>query len=282
MPSFTVNDRELHYLDQGSGYPLLLGHSFLWDSRVWARQLQSLSEHFRCIVPDLWSHGQSQVVSESGLSIESLAEDHHQLMQHLNIDRYSVLGMSTAGLWGAKLAMKYPDAVASLVLIGSSLSDETTSKKQQYLQLIDAVETQAELTPELLDSIVQIYFSEEAQQLYPAVVETFRFDLMFLEPEQMRGLVSLGRVLFQRQSMLEDVAAIGCPTLIITGENDSAYPVSDAQAQHDLIPGSQLALIENAGHMPTLEQPDQVNPILLNFLASMDGVDLDMSKLDYL
>ncbi|UTW02314.1 alpha/beta hydrolase [Amphritea atlantica] len=279
MPSCIINGQEMHYLDQGEGAPLLLGHGFLWDSRVWRPQLQFLSEHFRCIVPDLWSHGQSQTVSEGDLSIERLAEDHHQLMQHLNIDRYSIVGMSTGGLWGALLAMKYPDEVASLTLISCSLDNETASTRAEYLQLINAVESQAELIPEQLDGLVQINFSAQAQALYPALMETFRFDLMFLTPEQMSGLASMGRVLFQRQSLLDEVASVRCPALIIAGEEDAAYSLTQTQAMHDQMPGSQLTVFENAGHMLTLEQPDQVNAILVDFLASIDGVNLDMSKL---
>jgi len=51
---------------------------------------------------------------------------------------------------------------------------------------------------------------------------------------------------------------------------------------HDRMPESQLAVIENAGHMLTLEQPVQVNPLLVNFLASIDEVNLDMSKLVFI
>lgn len=282
MPSCTINGHEMHYLDQGEGFPLLLGHSFLWDSRVWRPQLQFLSEHFRCIVPDLWSHGQSQTVRGDGLSLERLAEDHHQLMQHLKIDRYGILGMSAGGLWGTMLAMKYPDEVASLILISCSLSNETASKRAEYLQLIDAVETQRELTSEQLDALVQIYFSEQAQMLYPALVETFRFDLMFLSPGQISGLASLGRVLFQRPSMLDEIASVRCPAMIISGDQDVSCSLSHTQTMHDLMPGSQLAVIENAGHMLTLEQPIQVNPLLVNFLASIDEVNLDMNKLVFI
>ncbi|WP_019622005.1 alpha/beta fold hydrolase [Amphritea japonica] len=279
MPSCTINNRELHYLDQGSGFPLLLGHSFLWDSRVWAPQLDLLSQHFRCIVPDLWSHGQSQTASEGDLSIVHLAEVHHQLMQTLEIDRYSVLGMATGGLWGAKLAMMYPDEVASLTLIACSLDSETAENREDYLELFNIVEQLGELPTAVVDAVIRIFFSPVTQKVHPALAETFRFDLMCLSPEQVAGITSMGKQIFTRPSMINQLSDIRCPTLILAGQNDIPNPLSELQEMHHCLPGSQFAIIENAGHMLTLEQPDQVNQLLGNFLASIDGVQLDSNQL---
>ncbi|MDO6564331.1 alpha/beta hydrolase [Amphritea sp. 1_MG-2023] len=280
MPSCMINDREIHYLDQGEGFPLLLGHGLLWDCRVWDRQLRLLSEHFRCIVPDLWSHGRSQSVSDGDLSLDRLAEDHHQLMQQLGLERYSVLGMSAGGLWGAKLAMKYPDEVASLVLISCYLGGETPDSKADYLELLDIVEQLETLPTRVVDSIVEVLFSPETQRANPALAETFRFDLMFLTSEQLSGIMALGKQVFRRQSMLNQLANIRCPTLIMSGEHNIPRPQKEIEALHSQMPGSQLAIIKNAGHMVTLEQPDQVNPLLISFLSSIDDVDLDLSRLD--
>lgn len=59
MPTLEVNNRELHYLDEGEGPTLLFGHSYLWDSTMWRQQLAALRTSYRCLVPDLWGHGQS-------------------------------------------------------------------------------------------------------------------------------------------------------------------------------------------------------------------------------
>ena len=279
MPSCTIQNRELHYLDQGSGFPLLLAHSFLWDCRVWAPQLGLLSQHFRCIVPDLWSHGQSQPVSEGDLSIDHLAEVHQQLMQELGIDRYSVLGMSTGGLWGAKMAMAYPDEVASLTLIGSYLGNESAESREDYLELFNIAEQLGELPTAVVDAVIRSFFCSATQEVHPALAETFRFDLLCLSPEQVAGIIAMGKQIFTRRSMIAQLADIRCPTLILAGQNDIPSSLSGLQEMHRRLPGSQFAIIDNAAHMLTLEQPDQVNQLLGNFLSSIDGVQLDSSKL---
>ncbi len=65
---------------------------------------------------------------------------------------------------------------------------------------------------------------------------------------------------------MEDLPSIQVPTLIISGEEDALVPTRHARYLEDHIPGSQLAVIPNAGHMVILEQPQQVASTLLNFL----------------
>ncbi|MCV6612380.1 MAG: alpha/beta hydrolase [Amphritea sp.] len=274
MPSVVIGNREMNYLDIGEGFPLLFGHSYLWDSRMWGPQIELLSQYFRCIVPDLWSHGASEPLTEGDLSIDQLAEDHHQLMQHLDIDRYSVLGISVGAMWAARLTMKYPAEVASLTMIGSSLSEEAPERAEDYFELLNIVKQMNEVPPAVIDAVVKIFFCPETQERHPALVETFRFDLMFLLPEQIQGIVAMGEQIFQRESLLDQAAEIRCPTLILAGENDMSRPVSDSAAIHEQINGSQFAIIERAGHMLTLEQADEVNRLLVKFLTAIDGVRL--------
>jgi pimeloyl-ACP methyl ester carboxylesterase len=59
MPFIEIEGKPLHYQTRGTGFPVLLGHSYLWDSSMWAPQIDALSHHYQVIVPDLWGHGQS-------------------------------------------------------------------------------------------------------------------------------------------------------------------------------------------------------------------------------
>ena len=59
MPRTTIDGKDCFYQDLGKGYPILFGHSYLWSSKMWEPQLKELSRGFRCIIPDLWDHGQS-------------------------------------------------------------------------------------------------------------------------------------------------------------------------------------------------------------------------------
>lgn len=75
-----IQKNKLFYIDKGAGFPLLLGHSYLFDHRMWQPQLDSLAQHYRVIVPDLWGHGQSDELPETCHSLEDLTHDHLTLM----------------------------------------------------------------------------------------------------------------------------------------------------------------------------------------------------------
>ncbi|HBL7235467.1 TPA: alpha/beta hydrolase, partial [Serratia marcescens] len=66
----------LHYLDVGSGFPLLLGHSYLFDLNMWAPQFEALAKRYRLIVPDLWGHGDSPALPTGRNSLSDIAADH--------------------------------------------------------------------------------------------------------------------------------------------------------------------------------------------------------------
>lgn len=120
MPKINLKGHTLHYLDQGKGYPLLFGHSYLWDSHMWRPQIEKLSQNFRCIVPDLWSHGLSEDPPvEEPYPISKMADDYYSLMSNLGIKKFSMIGLSVGGMIGVEMALNHPEAVESLAIMGS-------------------------------------------------------------------------------------------------------------------------------------------------------------------
>ncbi|WP_343170917.1 alpha/beta fold hydrolase, partial [Stenotrophomonas maltophilia] len=73
MPAVNIHGSTLHYQDHGTGFPLLLGHSYLWDAAMWAPQIDALSRQYRVIVPDLWGHGASGALPEGTQTLDDLA-----------------------------------------------------------------------------------------------------------------------------------------------------------------------------------------------------------------
>ena len=80
-----IADRKLSYLDVGSGPVLLFGHSYLWDSAMWAPQIATLSAQYRCIVPELWGHGQSDLLPNNCKTLLDIADQMLELMDALDL-----------------------------------------------------------------------------------------------------------------------------------------------------------------------------------------------------
>lgn len=266
MPCITINQRSMHYHDSGEGDVLLFGHSYLWDHNMWRAQIAFLSEHYRCIVPDLWGHGDSEAVPEGAVTIQSLADDHWALMQALEIEQFTVIGLSVGGMWGTRLALDHPDAVKRLVIMGSFVGVEPEEPKARYFGMLDIVEQVGAIPLPMIEQLLPIIFSPETLKREDEVVTEYARALAAIPPEMIPSVVTLGRAIFGRPDMLPELPQLKMPTLVLCGEDDHPRPPHEAQEMAELIPGAQLQLIPQAGHISALEQPQRVNELLAQFL----------------
>ena len=139
-----IAGRRMAYLDEGQGPALLFGHSYLWDSAMWAPQIEALKGQYRCIVPELWGHGDSDVLPEGPCTLATLARDHLALLDALGIDECVLVGLSIGGMWGVELARMAPARLKGLVLmaavIGASIALGRSAPPVPQLIPVEVVE----------------------------------------------------------------------------------------------------------------------------------------------
>lgn len=267
MPSMIINNKTLHYLDQGVGPVLFFGHSYLFDSAMWKEQIAEFSKDYRCIVPDLWGHGDSAPLNEKP-SIQSLADDHWALLAALHIKSVCLIGLSVGGMWATQLALDHPSAVEKLVIMDSFLGIEATDTQQQYLHMLNIVEQANALPSTLIEQLIPIFLSAVSLKNKPALATAFSQSLNTLATENISSIVAIGRCIFKRKDRMSLLAQLKMPVLILTGELDRPRPPHEAKQMADLISNSEYAVIAHAGHISALEQPEAVNQRLRSFLAT--------------
>ena len=267
MPTLVVHNRKMHYLDEGEGPVLLFGHSYLWDSSMWRRQITALSMSYRCIVPDLWGHGNSEPLTETP-SIQSLADDHWALLQALHIKRCCLIGLSVGGMWGAQLALDHSDAIEKLVIMDSFVGSEPSASQQLYLQMLDMVEQAGTLPQPLIEQLILLFLSPVTLEEQPTLTAAFRNALTTLPAENIPALVALGRCIFQRKDRMAALAQLKIPVLVLAGELDRPRPPQEAKEMADVLEQATYEVIAKAGHISALEQSEEVNRLLLSFLAA--------------
>ena len=267
MQSYVIEDRKLTYLDQGTGPVLVLGHSYLWDSKMWQPQIEALSQHYRCIVPELWAHGQADVAPEKTRTLRDYADDVIALLDHLNIDNFSLIGLSVGGMWGAELAIKVPQRVTALVLMDTFLGYEPEVLHAKYFSMLNTIIEQQAIPDAIVDSVVPLFFRRQAEQYTPELVDGFRQHLASLKGDKAVAIAQVGKMVFGRRDTFDDIAQLKAPTLILSGMEDNPRPPLEAQLMHDEIKDSEYVLIPEAGHISNLEQPEFVTKQLEAFLA---------------
>ncbi|MBP6518554.1 alpha/beta hydrolase [Shewanella sp.] len=262
-----IADRKLSYLDVGSGPVLLFGHSYLWDSAMWAPQIATLSAQYRCIVPELWGHGQSDLLPNNCKTLLDIADQMLELMDALEITHFSVVGQSVGAMWGAELVLKAPTRVKTLVMLNSFIGFEPEVTRAKYDGMLDMITAAKAIPAPLISAISPLFFANDAANNTPELVTGFEQSLASITAEQIPTIVKLGRMIFGRRDTMEYAEQLTLPCLIMTGVEDKARSVLESYLMSDAIDGSQLVHIPAAGHISTLEQAEFINQHLADFLA---------------
>ncbi len=263
MPNIVINNQTLHYLDKGKGPVLLFGHSYLWSSSMWQQQIAEFSKTYRCIVPDLWGHGNSAPLDGPP---QSLADDHWALIQALNIERCSLIGLSAGGMSGIQLALDHPDKIEKLIIMDSFVGIEPSETQQRYFQMLDIVEQSGAIPQPLIEQLIPIFLSAVTLENQPDIATTFRKSLTDLPAENIPTIVAIGRCIFKRKDRMAALSKLKMPVLVLVGELDQSRPPQESMEMVQAIEHAAYKIIARAGHISALEQPEEVNRLLHAFL----------------
>jgi pimeloyl-ACP methyl ester carboxylesterase len=116
----------------------------------------------------------------------------------------------------------------------------------------------------IVNAMLPKLLSPETVSKQPEIVKRVRDMMMHTSPE---GAVGALRGMAEREDQTELLSQINVPTLIVVGREDPITPAADSQKMHERIAGSQLVVIENASHVSNIEQPEQFNRALKDFLS---------------
>ncbi len=269
MNKFIVDGQQMAYQDVGQGPVIVLGHSYLWDSRMWVPQIEVLSQSYRCIVPDLWGHGDSDSAPANTRTLQDYAQQVLALLDHLDIDQFVLVGLSVGGMWGTELVSLAPSRVKGLVLMDTFVGLEPEVAHRKYWAMLQTIEEQRAIPEAIIEAIVPLFFANNVLQDNPQLVEAFTASLRAIKSERAAEIARIGRMVFGRRDMIEEIEKFALPTLIAVGQEDKPRPVLESYLMQDCISGSQLVQIPQAGHISNLEQPEMVNTMLQSFLAQI-------------
>ena len=260
MPSINVGDIQLAYTDTGLGQPVVLLHGYPFNRSLWNEQVTALSNSFRVITPDLRGMGESEA-TQGPATMNRMAQDVAALLDHLEISRAVIGGLSMGGYVVLAFYKQFPSRVRSLILADTRAQADTEEGKQTRLQ--QAEKALAEGMAGIADSMLPKLLTPETVSKRPDVVKRIRDMMLKTKPEGAAGAL-LGMA--ERDDQTSLLSQISVPTLILVGREDPITPVADSEKMHREIAGSRLVVIENAAHVSNLERTDQFNEEVTRFL----------------
>jgi 3-oxoadipate enol-lactonase len=266
MPEVIVNGVRLHYDEAGDGpETIVFSHSYLLDGRHFAPQLDALSARYRCVAYDHRGHGRSEA-ARSGYEMEGLYADGLGVIEALGLAPCHWVGLSTGGFVGLRLALRRPDLLRGLVLMDTSADPEPRANRLRYRAMLLLLQTFGYWP--LVGAVERILYGPRFRRDPARRDERQRWRAR-ITAHDIPAMVRFGRGIFARDGLRERLGEITVPTLVVVGEHDKATPPATARRIADGIPGARLVVIPEAGHLTTLEAPDEVNRALEEFLASV-------------
>ena len=258
----TQNQQSIFYQRHGSatGIPIVFIHGFPFSHEMWDKQVDYLKDEYTIITFDLRGLGHSD--SDDGqFTFEMMVDDFIEFLEHEHIDRAHVVGFSMGGYVALRAIEKKPEIFASLILADTQSlpdSDESKLKRTASIQLIQKGG---------LDVYAQNFLKnvtcQDTQANNPQLLSELRH--MILKNAQC-GVIANLLAMMGRTDTTENLPSIKVPTLILVGKDDRITPLAIAEKMQEKIPHAQLEVISKAGHMSNVENPEEFNREIHNFL----------------
>ncbi|GAA3540196.1 alpha/beta fold hydrolase [Amycolatopsis ultiminotia] len=256
----TAGGQRVHYVDHGGDGPaVLLLHSFLMDTEMWAPQVAAFGDAYRLIAIDERGHGTT--LADAPFDFWDVARDALAVLDHLDLAEAAVVGTSQGGFIALRMALLAPERITSLAVMGTSGEAEDEQVAAAYRQLAQVWDTQGPDT--VLGGVAKICLGDaDASDWTPKWRQIAGARLQWI----MNALVD-------RDGVLDRLGDIAAPALVLHGTADLAYRVAKAEALAAALPKAEpLVTIEGGAHFLSLTEADAVNPHLRRFLdAHADG-----------
>jgi 3-oxoadipate enol-lactonase len=267
MPLAIINGTEMFYEDRGprDAPAIVFSHSLFFDHRMFEAQLEHFAKTYRVVAYDHRSHGRSGDAADGRYDMDTMTADVVALIKHLKLDRVHVIGNSMGGFIALRLAARHPDLVRSAVIIGSSA--EAEAKAKEYEPLVQLLSETGGANA--VDTLMYVMFGDAT------LADPAKSDMRAIWHGRMAALppaiAAPARAVVEREGVLGELKQARVPILALSGEEDHAYSAELSMRIVATAPMARCEVIAQAGHSPTLEQPEVVTERLANHFAAVDA-----------
>ena len=228
------------------GTPLVLLPGLLTDAGLWEHQIRHLSDLAEVRVADLTGADGVAVLAARVLAGAP--------------GRFALAGLSMGGYVAMEILRQAPERVERLALLDTSARPDTAEQTERRQALIATAEEGrfAAVMPRLLPMLIPASRQEDRSLTAALVAMAER-----MGPE---AFVRQQRAIMGRPDSRPSLGRIRCPTLVLVGREDALTPPERAEEMAEAIPGAKLAIVEECGHMSTMERPQAVTALMRMWL----------------
>lgn len=230
--------------------PLVLLPGLLCDSALWESQLSGLADIADFFVADLTEH-------------ETMKDMAAAVLRDAPWKEFALAGLSMGGYVAQEIVRQAPQRVKKLALLDTRSRPEQPEETERRHQFIKLAQTERGFTPVTTRLLPLLLHPSRVKE--PSLVDVIR-DMA--ERTGVEAYVRQQTAIISRPDYRPNLAKIRCPTLVLCGRQDQLTPISDSEQIAAAIPGAKLVVVEECGHMSTLERPEEVNREMRKWLTA--------------
>jgi 3-oxoadipate enol-lactonase len=250
---------KIYYEVAGEGHPLVLIHGGQMDSRMWDEQFALFSKSYRVIRYDVRGFGKSP----ASTAVYADEDDLAALLKYLNTGKVHIVGLSLGGRIAIDFALSHPDMVSAIVPVAPGLSGFHFADDPSFMETWRAAQAgDWEKVTEIWLHTGYMAPAMENPKIAPRLHQ-----LALEDARQNLDNFLLDKVL--NPPAMERLADVKVPTLIIVGNRDMADIHEICGLLRARVPGAKEIVIQNSGHIVNMEQPEEFNRAVLDFLGSL-------------
>ncbi len=253
----------IHYIEAGSGEPLILVHTVGQSLYTWRKVFNRLSEHYRVVAPDLLGHGYSERPLTFGYSIDEQADALGRFMDAIGVESAHLAAFSMGCAYALRFALQHPERVGRLVLLSPG---GVTPDMPLPIRMIDS--------PVLGFLASRMYNLRTVEKLLHDAV----FDLTNItqdvvqeyyrpasDPEGRRA-IRLSLQYYEDEEIIANLRSLSADTLILMGAEDKWHPSETSELYHAAMRNAGFSVVRNAGHLMHEEKPERFIAAMLEFI----------------
>jgi pimeloyl-ACP methyl ester carboxylesterase len=263
-----INGMQVHYRDEGKGFPIVLVHGTASSLHTWNDWTTALTKDHRVIRMDLPAFGLTGPNKDANYSIEAYTKFLHQFLSKIKLDKFYLAGNSLGGNIAWNYAAEYPEKVEKLILVDAS--GLPTNKPQPAIFKMAKTPV---LNSLFLYVTPKFFIKKNMEQVYADKTKitddlVTRYHKMALRVGNRLAFIDRAKTDFKlgEKSNLEKLRSIQTPTLLIWGAKDTWIPLDNGKRMDRFLSNSKLVVLENSGHVPMEENPKESFDVLSSFL----------------
>jgi len=262
-----LGNTEIYYELVGRGDPLVMVRGLGSNADHWYAQVPAFAEKYQLLIFD--NRGVARSSDPGGTcSIADMAADTIALMDAVGISRAHILGLSMGGMIAQEIAINNADRVKSLILVATHCGgDQQVRPSPEVAKLLNDMVYLA--TDEAKLAAAACLFAKQTLETRSEVVQRYvEISLKFPTSPQIVQKQWEAVMAHDTGNRLSNVTV---PTLALTGSEDVLIPPENATILAERIPNSRIVVIEGGGHQVLVEQPEQCNDAMVQFLEEISG-----------